>query len=317
MPAVSVIIPLYNKRATIARTLETVFSQTFSDFEVVVVDDGSSDGGAELIEQQFPDPRLTVHRQANAGPGAARNRGAELSRAPLVTFLDADDTWRPILLERAVERMAAHPDCAAFVAAFMLEPLSVDRWASLRAQGVGEGEWRLTPEISRNDLAACMGVFHACTAVFRREVFLAYGGFYTRERCTLGEDSYFWIQVVLHHPIYRCVEVLAEYHMEDSELGIGSHRKTLPLEPLMSDPQPVRDRCPEPLRPTLERWLAQNALRDAFIQVQRGDLDKARWLVRQFPEMRRLGTRYLKLRLRLALLALGCGRYSEGGGALR
>jgi hypothetical protein len=303
-PAVSVVIPLYNKRATVARTLESVFAQTFSDFEVVVVDDGSADGGAEFIAQAFPDPRIRIHRQANAGPGAARNRGAEVSRAPLIIFLDADDTWRPDLLSWATERMAQHPECAAFTAAFILEPAGIDRWAELRAHGLTEGVWRLTPDISREALATCLGVFHACSAVFRSEAVAAYGGFYEKDRCTLGEDIYFWIQVLLNAPIYCCVEPLAEYHMEDSELGVGGRKGALPLEPLLTEPDPVRAICPPELRETLEAWLAQHALRNAFIQIDRGDPDKARWLVGRFPRMRELGGRYLKLRARLAVPGL-------------
>ncbi|THD63300.1 MAG: glycosyltransferase family 2 protein [Phenylobacterium sp.] len=295
----SVVIPLYNKRSTIGRSLASVLAQTFGDFEVIVVDDGSQDDGADYVAAQFADPRVRLHRQANAGPGAARNAGLTLSRGPFITFLDADDDWRPVLLETAVAELAAHPECAVFTAAYLREPEGVDRWAELYARGFAEGPWRLLPAIPPAELLDCVAAFHACTAVYRRETVARYGGFYAKDRCTLGEDSYLWIQILLNDPIYRHMTPLGRYHMEDSELGIGARGRNLPLEPALTDPGPIRAVCPPDLRGVLELWFAQQAARTAFMQLARGDADKAAWLVKAFPAVRGLGLDYLKLRLRL------------------
>jgi glycosyltransferase involved in cell wall biosynthesis len=90
---VSVIVPLFNKAKYIERALRSITAQALSDFEVIVVDDGSTDGGARIAESH-PDPRFRLIRQPNAGPGAARNHGAAEARAPYLAFLDADDAWR-------------------------------------------------------------------------------------------------------------------------------------------------------------------------------------------------------------------------------
>ena len=270
-PTVSVVIPLYNKRATVGRSLMSVLGQSFQDFEAIVVDDGSSDGGAEFVAQRFPDPRIRVHRQANAGPGAARNAGLALAAAPLLTFLDADDEWEPTLLMTATQALAAHPDCGVFTSAYLREPEGVDRWAELHGRGFREGPWRLTPEIGREELAVCTDAFHACTAVYRREAIEPYGGFYAEGRCTLGEDLYLWIKILLNHAAYRHMTPLGRYHMEDSELGIGARGRNLPLEPVLTDPEPIRAVCPPELKGVLETWLAQQAAKAAFMQLERGD----------------------------------------------
>lgn len=96
-PSVSVIIPLYNKAPYIERTLRSIVAQTFVDFEVLVIDDGSTDGGAELV-RQFHDHRISLKTQINSGVSAARNRGIIESRSDYIAFLDADDEWKPEFL---------------------------------------------------------------------------------------------------------------------------------------------------------------------------------------------------------------------------
>lgn len=109
---ISVIIPLYNKEAGIATALRSILEQTYQDFEVVVVDDGSTDDGATIVEQHS-DPRIRLIRQANAGVSAARNRGIEKAKGEYVAFLDADDEWMPGFLTEIVALQEAYPDCKA------------------------------------------------------------------------------------------------------------------------------------------------------------------------------------------------------------
>ncbi len=106
-PEISVIIPAHNSGDQLANALESVFAQTFRRFEVVVVDDGSTDDTPE-IAGKFP--RVRVIRQVCRGPAAARNTGLAHSTAPLVAFLDADDLWMPEKLDIQYRYLQAHPE---------------------------------------------------------------------------------------------------------------------------------------------------------------------------------------------------------------
>lgn len=89
---ITVVIPLYNKEATIKRTIESVLAQSVRDWELIVVDDGSSDAGPEYV-RRFGDTRIRLVTQPNSGASAARNKGVELATNDMVAFLDADDYW--------------------------------------------------------------------------------------------------------------------------------------------------------------------------------------------------------------------------------
>src|SRR3954469_12256948 len=99
MPEVSVVIPAYNAAQTVGAAVDSVLAQTFGDFELIVVDDGSRDDTAEVVRAR-KDPRVNCVRTENGGVSAARNRGLDLAAGSLVAFLDADDAWQPAKLER-------------------------------------------------------------------------------------------------------------------------------------------------------------------------------------------------------------------------
>jgi glycosyltransferase involved in cell wall biosynthesis len=100
----SVVIPTYNRLPLIKATLASVFSQTFTDYEIIVVDDGSMDSTADHVRRL--DPAIKVIRQANRGPGAARNRGAKEAHGTYIAFLDSDDLWFPWTLAVFAEAIA-------------------------------------------------------------------------------------------------------------------------------------------------------------------------------------------------------------------
>ncbi|MCL5283043.1 MAG: glycosyltransferase family 2 protein [Planctomycetes bacterium] len=298
----SIIIPLYNKRPYICRALDSVLRQTYRNFEVVVVDDGSTDAGLELV-QAYRDTRFRMVRQANAGPGAARNRGLAESGGPYVAFLDADDEWMPTYLERMMAVLEAHPQCGAAASTYFLGAQKVDITAQFRALGMVDGPWNLSLCRNRRELGSAVYAVNSSTTTARRDVVEEYGGFYQKDHCTLGEDYYLWVQMLLGHDVYRLLEPLAWYHIEASELGVGPKSRRL-LEPVLTDPDPLRRRCPSERREVLEQWLAQFALATAHELAAFGDRERAAWLARTFPLMKARRWEYLKLQMKLAVPVL-------------
>ncbi|MDK3020147.1 glycosyltransferase family 2 protein [Pseudodonghicola flavimaris] len=108
MPKASVIVPAYNVAATLGETLRALLDQTYGDFEIVVVDDGSSDRTA-AIARGFGDPRIRLVQQPNRGLAGARNSGIHAARGDFIGFCDADDLWRPTKLADHVAHLEAHP----------------------------------------------------------------------------------------------------------------------------------------------------------------------------------------------------------------
>jgi glycosyltransferase involved in cell wall biosynthesis len=107
-PAISVVIPLYQSERTIGETLRSVVAQTFTDFEILVIDDGSSDNGPD-IAREFADARIHVVSQTNRGLAGARNSGIREARGRFIALVDADDLWHPQKLEWHYRHLNANP----------------------------------------------------------------------------------------------------------------------------------------------------------------------------------------------------------------
>ncbi len=207
---VTVVIPLFNKAPYISRALESVIGQSFTDFECLVVDDGSTDQGGAIVEG-FRDPRIRLIRQANAGVSAARNRGVEEARRPLIAFLDADDEWQTDFLAESVEAMKRYPEAVASFSNFM----RAGSGGPVFRDGVRES--RLLPDYFAFCLAHDgLGIWSSAVMV-RREALLSAGGFPAGR--TEGEDLDTWARLAWSGPIVFISRPLAIYHVQD---GAGS-----------------------------------------------------------------------------------------------
>ena len=210
-PAVSVVIPLYNKERHVARAVQSVLNQAFEDFELIVVNDGSTDGSVEAVKT-FSDPRIRlVHREhVNSGGGhAARNFGIAESRADLIAFLDADDEWLPEHLETIKRLSAKYPDCGAYASTYAVVGPDGKRWVHA-CEGIPAFPWEgIIPNYFRS--ATTHPVCTTAVAVPRR-VFDSVGLF--PAGVAQGGDTDTWCRIALAHPICYSTRVGAVYHKE-------------------------------------------------------------------------------------------------------
>lgn len=224
----SVVIPLYNKAAYIAQTLQSVLDQRVSDFEVVVVDDGSSDDGVKIVES-FADARVRVEKQANAGVAAARNRGIALARGEWVAFLDADDWWHPGYLQAQQGAIHGHP--SVDVVATNLLPLpDASPWLPERWPELSE-----RPQVSLiEDLPGrwMQGIpfFTSSVAVRRTRLASMQPCFPVGESC--GEDLDLWFRLGEVSAVALTEQPLVAYRLASAG-GLTSQHQTLRLPPYL------------------------------------------------------------------------------------
>jgi glycosyltransferase involved in cell wall biosynthesis len=280
MPRVTVVLPLYNKAPYIVRALESVRRQTFADFEAVVVDDGSTDGGERHVAA-FGDPRCRLITQANAGPGAARNRGLAEAHGEFVAFLDCDDEWRPTFLERAVRRLDAGPHLAAVASGHLLYPGGRSTEALWRRRRLEERDYALVPDMAPLFAVHLLAYLHPCTTVARAATVRRWGGFYDRDHCLYAEDAFLWLKVLLNERVGVSFEPLTNLHTEASALS-ANLRRAHPIEPFLTHPEEVRAACPAGLRGLLDGVLALRALKTASVLGYWGQWLEGRALLRRF-----------------------------------
>lgn len=267
MVSVSVIIPLYNKALFIDRSIRSVLAQSYSDFELIVVDDGSTDEGP-TIASKYLSQKVKLHRQENRGPGLARNVGMRMSNGEYLAFLDADDEWAPDFLMKSMEVLGDNSGCVAVNHGWYEGAQREDQRHRFQGQGITAGPWRLDPNISPIKFKHAIDFFLSGAVLCRREIIMKYGGYYEKSRCTYAEDSYLWIQVALNHWVYRNPEPMMWFHSEASELGsarMGFH----PVRPILLDPDPVRKSCPSSHKRLLENMLGYYAILTACDCINR------------------------------------------------
>ncbi|MGC1341461.1 MAG: glycosyltransferase family A protein [Candidatus Binataceae bacterium] len=200
-PEVSVVIPTYNRRAMLREAVLSVLAQQGARFELIVIDDGSTDGSADdlaLLGEERAGA-LRVECTENRGAAAARNRGVALAQAPLIAFLDSDDIWMPAKLGRQLEFMRAHPECEI--------SQCQERWIrGGRRVNPGQRHRKRGGDIFLDSLRTCL--VSASAVIMRTERFRALGGF--DETMRACEDYDLWLRMLVTREIGLLDEVLVE-----------------------------------------------------------------------------------------------------------
>jgi hypothetical protein len=267
-------VPLYNKAPYVRRCLESIRGQDYTDYEIIVVDDGSTDDGPAIARQYLREhDTLTV--QENAGPGAARNRGIEAARGEYVAFLDADDEWVPEFLGNAVRIFAKWGQTLDVVSqARLVQPIG--QYVTPPRRLVGRA-FRLGPHCTSSDAEAVLGTLGTGRVTVRRSVLARLGGFYDREKATLGEDTWLWLKMTVGASIYALPGVGMVQHTDAGELcGAGRVPMTVTrIPPFLEECERLLLESPAPLRGVLKALIAQYALSAGIELLLQGQCGKA------------------------------------------
>lgn len=282
-PTISVIIPLYNKEHEIHRTLTSVLQQSLAPLEIIVVDDGSKDRGADLVEA-FRSPLVRLIRQPNGGVCVARNRGVAASRGEYIAFLDADDEWQPDFLKEVAALIGEYPGCGLYTTAFNI----ISHEGSFPAptptrRGIVDNFFR---DSAHRYIAI------PSASCLPRTVFDRVGGF--PEGMKIGEDLYLWIKVARDHKVCFSPRRLVNYSRVAENRSATAYT---PEHTAHSFTELLRDDAPDEER----EFIARAALGKALILSAKGDTDYARRAAATFSYTRTYSRTLRKVRILNAL----------------
>jgi teichuronic acid biosynthesis glycosyltransferase TuaG len=201
-PTVSIIIPAYNASEYIQETISSVLNQSFQDFEVIVIDDGSTDGTVEIVEK-FHD-RIQLIRRSNGGAAKARNAGIEAARGEWLAFIDSDDIWLPEKLDRQLERASSE-----------IHMIYTDRINIGALDGLPKIQSLIQPLYEGDIFVELLlkGNFITTSSVLlRTETCRGSGGFLEADSFT-AEDWDLWLRISALHKVCVCKEPLVQYRL--------------------------------------------------------------------------------------------------------
>jgi glycosyltransferase involved in cell wall biosynthesis len=258
---VSAIIPTYNRRELVQRAIDSVLAQTRPVDEIVVVDDGSTDGTGEALKARYGD-RIRYHWQANAGVSAARNTGMSIATGRYFALLDSDDLWRPEKTARQLEWLDAHPDFGLV----LCDVVRVDDAGQpydvfVRREVLPEDGWALRWLLLNPSLVPA-------SAMFRREVFETCGGFDVALRT--AEDIDFHLRVARRWKI-GVVEASLVDALRGQDTGLSAEATTY------DDYVKVVERAVADAAGVIDEDIRREALAVTYARNARGMLIRRRW----------------------------------------
>jgi glycosyltransferase involved in cell wall biosynthesis len=289
-PAVSVAIPLYNKAPYIAATVRSALAQSFADFEIIVVDDGSTDHGAGQL-RDLADGRLVTVWQENSGVSAARNRAMREGRARYVAFLDADDLWHPDHLAHLMELAGRFPNAVLLGNAFA----AVTKSDVPSAAPVLPVNYRLVEDY----FAECVSShapLHTSSCMVLRARALALGGFPVGSYC--GEDLALWIRLAADAPVAVSNFIGCHYRRGIDSLSWNPSYRNAPdismraLEEILERPA-----WPPHRKVAVREYHSRLALAHCLDCLRAGEREQAREYLRLASGSRRLRRRVWQARM--------------------
>lgn len=206
----SIILPLYNKAPYVAKAIQSVLSQTYQAFELIVINDGSTDSSEQVAQQLLETlPNAQLYTQQNQGASTARNKGVELAKYPYLCFLDADDWWAPTFLEEMKAMITEYPDAGIYGTNYYIVKNGNNKIAP-----IGVDKEFLKGYINYCQVYAktlCMPLT-SISVVIPIHIFDAMKGF--KPQLKLGEDFELWIRIALQHQVALLNKPLAYYNQD-------------------------------------------------------------------------------------------------------
>lgn len=216
-PIVSVVVPLYNKEAHVKNTLNSILVQTIKNFEIIVVNDGSTDESAEVVKN-LNDSRIRLINQGNAGVSVARNRGINEAKADLIAFLDGDDEWKTNFLEEILELRDKYPEAGIYAMAYEKSNRGEIKIANIK--GFPPAPWKgLLPSYF---LSTALGDSPICSSsvCVPKCTLLDIGMF--KVGVKWGEDDDLWGRIALKYPIAFSWEIGTIYNQDATNRACNS-----------------------------------------------------------------------------------------------
>ena len=211
---ISVIIPLYNKENSVKKTLNTVLSQSFGDFEVIIVNDGSTDSSLDRVEEVC-DPRIRIIHQKNQGVSVARNRGIKEAKYDHIAFLDADDLWDMDYLETMMDLITNYQNCSVFAVGHKIID-HMGRCHNIILSGLSKNFYKGEVENYFEIVNKSDSFLWTSAVVVRKEALENIGGF--PEGVRAGEDLLTWTKLALKYRIAYTRAIKAYFvHLVDKE----------------------------------------------------------------------------------------------------
>lgn len=303
-------MPLYNKAPYVRKAVESVVRQTYRDWVLIVVDDGSTDGGGDIVTA-IVDPRIRLVRQENAGVSTARNRGVVLSseaafRSPYICFLDADDWWEPTFLEEMAALIERHPDAGIYGTSYWIVKNGRKRMAPIGVdEGFAEGEINYCQVYART---LCMPLT-SITVCIPRRVFDETGRFPLG--ITLGEDFLLWLRIAINHKTVLLNKPLANYNQDVDVAHRGTHHLHPPERHMLwqlGEYEPLEKSKPDykQLIDNLRTYSLMNYLLDRrYRDAARTELAKVDWSLQPAKTRKLYKEPVWILKKRVQILTLG------------
>lgn len=234
-PTISVVIPAYNRATSLASAVESVSTQTYGDIEIIIVDDGSTDGTRAVVEGLNDDRIRFVRHDVNKGANAARNTGIELAQGRFIAFQDSDDTWHPEKLERQVSACETSAAQACFCA-FNRHIGATSTKIPKKSYGIPTGLNDLRRQLLRGSFISCQ------TLMIDRELVLSVGGF--DESLPRLQDWELCLRLAEVAPIYFLDEVLVDVNLSGDSISADLRKYLESVEQILGDHRALFDGDP-------------------------------------------------------------------------